>query len=84
MKLSLPERQLPLQLGVEMIISILTLVLRQKIKSKLRLSDSKPFRSIIDKLEKSNQVISESIALIESKIIEVNQRIDDTVTSNTP
>ena len=41
-------------------------------------------RSIIDKLEKSNQVFSESIALIESKIIEVNQRIDDTVTSNTP
>lgn len=29
-------------------------------------------------------MITESIALIESKIIEVNQRIDDTVTNNTP
>jgi len=36
---------------------------------------------MIDKLEQSNKIIADSIGLIESKIAEVNQRLDDTVNS---
>ena len=44
----------------------------------------KIFSSIMQKLEQSNQLISQSISLIETKIAEVNQRLDDTVVNNTP